>query len=99
MPPKKVWKKSEKDPPPPKISFISTSVIVRKPPGAPPPVLQFHGPPGWPAEGPPAASYWRQLAPSSSYFRRFSGSLRTSFASLISLKRASAPLSPGLTSG
>ena len=44
-------------------------------------------------------SYIRQLAPSSSYFFRFSGSPRTSLASLISLKRASAALSPGLRSG
>ena len=41
----------------------------------------------------------RQFAPSSSYFFRFSGSPRTSFASLISLNFASAPLSFGFTSG
>ena len=52
--------------------------------------------------GPPrawACSYIRQLEPSSSYFLRVSGLPRTSLASLISLKRASAALSPGLTSG
>src|SRR6185312_8595352 len=36
-----------------------------------------------------------QLGPSRSYLRRLSGSERTSYASLTSLKRASAALSPG----
>ncbi len=52
-----------------------------------------------PAPAAPACSYIRQFAPSSSYFFRFSGSPRTSYASLMSLKRLSAALSPGLTSG
>src|SRR4026207_61415 len=46
-----------------------------------------------------ACSYIRQFAPSSSYFLRLSGSPRTSYASLISLNRDSADLSPGFTSG
>ena len=40
-----------------------------------------------------------QLAPSSSYCLRLAGSLRTSFASLTSLNRRSAAVSPGLASG
>ena len=98
-PPKNVWKKSEKGlSPPPNISDISSSVIVRKPP---PPVFQVAPGLAPPPNGPPGPADWYclQLAPSSSYFRRLSGSLRTSFASLISLKRASAEASPGFTSG
>ena len=52
---------------------------------------------GWPCCC--ACSYIRQLAPSSSYLRRLSGSPSTSYASLISLNVASADLSPGFTSG
>ena len=70
-----------------------------------PPMLMFHGAaaqtdfphhPGSPVPCCCACSYIRQLAPSSSYLRRFSGSPSTSYASLISLKRASAVLSPGI---
>ena len=48
---------------------------------------------------PPAAPANAPYLRSMSYFLRFSGSLKTSFASLTSLKRASAFLSPGLLSG
>ena len=44
-------------------------------------------------------SYSCHRGPSSSYFLRFSGSPSTSLASLISLNRSSADLSPWLTSG
>src|SRR6185503_19274421 len=81
-PPKNVVKKSENGLESPKRSSISSCVIVRyDPPGAPP-VLAFQ-----PANGlaPPArcaCSYWRQLAPSSSYFGRLAESPSTSYASL-----------------
>src|SRR5262245_19073283 len=98
-PPKNVLKKSEKGLSSlPNISETSSSVIVRKPP---PPGEYHHCPNGLPGPAPPlrcACSYSFQFAPSLSYFFRFSGSLSTSLASLISLKRAPAALSPGLTS-
>src|SRR6516162_6206657 len=75
-------------------------LIVHAPP-SPPPGPPPNGEPG-PPNGCPcccACSYIRQLAPSSSYLRRLSGSPSTSYASLISLNLLSAPLSPGLTSG
>ena len=65
----------------------------------PPPKSTFQATALWPAPPAPACSYIRQFAPSSSYFLRFSGSPRTSYASLISLNFDSADLSPGLTSG
>ena len=53
------------------------------------------------ARRPPAPAFWYacQLLPSWSYSLRFSGSDRTSLASLISLKRFSAAALPLLTSG
>ena len=79
---------------------------------AAPPMLMFQAPPPGAAEPPnrarrrgtpgPAAAPVRTAAswrPSSSYFRRLSGSPSTSYASLISLNRASADLSPGIDVG
>ena len=100
-PPKNAWKKSENGlspppPPPPNMSDISSGVIDRNPPAPP---KGDHCWPGWAPPWPDACSCIRQLAPSSSYFLRLTGSLSTSLASFSSLNRASAPLSPGFTSG
>ncbi len=67
---------------------------VREPPEIPGSPYSTWTPPG---NGPcwvwaPAAAYRCQSGPSVSYRRRFSGSERTSFASLISLKRSADPV-------
>ena len=71
-----------------------------RPPNPPKPA---NGPPGpngsAPPRPPPARWYCSQFAPSASYCLRLSGSERTAFASLTSLNRFSAAVSPGFRSG
>ena len=71
---------------PPRSSADEVRYVQRVPPGAPPKPAQSVAPP----EPNPACWYACQFAPSSSYCLRFSGSVRTAWASLASLKRRSA---------
>jgi hypothetical protein len=95
VPPKNCWKKSLNGALLPNMPSSSSGETVRYPKCS---LLLAKGfGPGLPARS--HCSYSCQRGPSSSYFLRFSGSPSTSLASLISLNRSSADLSPWLTSG